>query len=191
MLRVMLRCFVGLRVSEASLAALEALQAQVQRLPTSAAEKIRYTRRDNFHATAQFLGATPADKVPEIIAALTDVARTTRPVAHVRLSGLGAFPSDERPRAVFAAVGTGREWVVDLSARVANALGITEGRERVPHVTLLRVDRARRSGPLTQWLRTCDAPHIGELRTDFLVLLESKPGPTGSHYTTLAEVALP
>jgi RNA 2',3'-cyclic 3'-phosphodiesterase len=192
----MRRCFVGLRVDEGALSRLTALQRQLERLPREAAHKLRLTPRENFHATLQFIGEVTDTQLPALTAGLRQVAARAGRSERVTLAEVGAFPSPARPRAVFAGVRAGRDWVVELSGQVARACaraGVVDEaqrEERVPHVTLARVDGAQPSGPLTTWLEGAAAADLGGLRIDQLVLFESTPGEKGSRYTPLAELEL-
>jgi RNA 2',3'-cyclic 3'-phosphodiesterase len=195
----MRRCFLALRVEETCKDRLLALQAELARLPPDAARRLRLTARDNLHATVLFLGSTSEPELAKLETLLADVVAKTPKPAQVEVAGAGAFPSSERPRAVFAAIGEGRAWLVDLSRRTAEAcakaglLERTSGdseKERVPHVTLARVEQARRRGPLSDWLAGVPATVWGRLHSNKLVLFESKPGPHGSRYEPLRELEL-
>jgi 2'-5' RNA ligase len=189
----MKRCFVALTIPDETRTALSDLQETLRRLPSGAARKLRIVKPRNLHVTLKFLGDTIDEQIPEIIATLGEVAAgTARPTAI--LAGVGAFPTPARPRAVFAAFGDGRQAVADLGGAVEVALAELgfepEKRPRVPHVTIARVEGARRDGPLTRWLETTEPAPLGPIDDAGLVLFESQLDPGGSIYRPLASLPL-
>ena len=66
------------------------------------------------HVTLAFLGATPAERLAEVVGAAT-AAAAGRAGFEIELSGLGRFPPGERPRVVWLGLGEGAEGVVALA----------------------------------------------------------------------------
>lgn len=190
------RCFVGMRIDVAARDALITLQRQLRRLPADAAQKLKPVAADNFHVTLKFLGDTPQEK----LAALQDALAATAAAAGAgalsppTLRGISAFPSVSRPRAIFAAIDVGRNAITALADAVETAcasLGFpVEKRLRVPHVTLVRVRRARPQGPLTTFIYDHAHAPLGGIDPAHLVLFESQLRPQGSLYTPLCVFAL-
>ena len=189
----MKRCFIGMRIDALAKESLTAAQEELKKLQPGAARRLRPVPADNFHATIKFLGATADNELPGLVAALAQVASALSPTP-ATLEGFGAFPSVSRPRAIFAALGQGRGFLVDLTDRVELACaGLNfpkEERARVPHVTVARVEQARVRGPLTDWLHAAPVTLLGHVDTTTLVLYESQRGEPHSRYVPLAELTL-
>lgn len=190
---MMKRCFVAMAVAEATRNELALLQRSLSDLPRSAARRLRPVKPANMHVTIKFLGDTPDEQIPEVIAALAEVSARAR-VPGAVVEGTGAFPSPARPRVVFAALGSGRDAVTTLCVGVEDALaplGITPaGREPTPHVTLARVEAAKPHGPLTRWLEETPPRCFGPVSDHALILFESQLTPAGAVYHLLAELPL-
>ncbi len=190
----MLRCFVGLRLTEEAVTHLARLRDRLARVPPhTAAKKLKLTPTENLHATLKFLGATTDDDLARLQPALAAVASRHRRF-EATLAGAGAFPDPKKPRAIFAAVGRGREQVVALAEdieRVARELGFPpEERPRVPHVTVARVEGAKAGGPLEQIILAEAAAVYGALDTRAVVLFESRTGGEHSRYVPICELSL-
>lgn len=118
----------------------EALHAAAAPL-RAAAPDLRWIPAERLHLTVKFLGATPAQMVEPLGAALRAVAGNHAAVPLV-VRGAGAFPTLRRPRVVWAGVEPAPRLELlqhDLETALAT-LGIpVEGRAFRPHVTLARV----------------------------------------------------
>jgi len=68
--------------------------------------RLAWTRPGAWHLTLMFLGEWPAERVPELQAALTAEAGRHEPFA-LRYGGVGAFPDLRRPRVLFLQVDGG------------------------------------------------------------------------------------
>ncbi|MFQ5731261.1 MAG: RNA 2',3'-cyclic phosphodiesterase [Planctomycetaceae bacterium] len=98
---------------------------------------------DNLHVTLKFLGDTPSERVPEIVAVTRDVA-----AAHERfelqLAGLDAFPRVERPSVVWVGIEGGEPltaMAAELEGRLEQLGFEKERRGFTPHLTVARVRR--------------------------------------------------
>jgi 2'-5' RNA ligase len=189
----MKRCFVGFRIDAPARARLAELQAELRRLPPSAARRLKLEPAENLHATVRFLGPTGDAQVADVVAALAAAARGLTP-REVVLQGFAAFPSSARPRVLFAAVSAGRELVSAAAAAADDAvepLGFPrEDRPFTPHVTIARADQPSPDGPLSAWLSAAPREALGHIVATSLVLFESHLGPSGSRHDVLAEVPL-
>lgn len=189
----MKRCFVALSLPASTRRALVAAQQRLPAVPSSEARSVRPTKPDDLHLTLKFLGATPDEQVPVIAAVLRATAAGCA-LPDVLLAGVGAFPRPDRPRAVFAAVTEGRDEVIALVQAIEEAcapLGFPpEERPRVPHVTLFRVDGARRAPTLESWMKAMSAERFGAVDASAVVLYESRLQPGGSVYTELERFPL-
>jgi 2'-5' RNA ligase len=110
---------------------------------------------------------------------------------HVR--GLGWFPNPHTPRIFWATVDA-PEALKQLAAGTDQALsqlGIEiEKRPYSPHLTLARVERGTPVGGLRQAVAQLDFADFGSFRAEHFTLYQSKTGPKGSLYTSLAEYPL-
>lgn len=147
----------------------------------------RWTTRDQWHITLQFLG-TRVD-LDEAAAALATVRGTAE---SVRLGGIGGFPSERRATVVWIGAVEGGAAVGALAAAVGEAMtsvvGEGEAREYHPHLTLARAGRA---ADLRAAAAKTSGTAIGpRWMADRLVLFESVTAPTGARYRAHADVAL-
>lgn len=119
-----------------------------------AAEWRVYGVRD-VHLTLCFLGATPAERVPELIAAMTREIEPL-PALDIAVGGVGAFPSTSKARALWVGVRAPRAGMEQLALleraafRAAHAAGLSpdersNGEHFRPHLTLARPRIGRRS----------------------------------------------
>ncbi|MEE8408648.1 MAG: 2'-5' RNA ligase family protein, partial [Myxococcota bacterium] len=94
----------------------------------------------------------------------------------------------------FGAIGDGRFAVAQLGNDIEMALvplGFEpERRSRVPHVTIARVEGARRRGKLSRWIENVEPRVYGPVLDGAVVLYESELDPGGSIYTALATLAI-
>jgi 2'-5' RNA ligase len=171
-----LRLFVGLPVTRGRAQELE-----------------RWTRRhvdpawravpaSNLHVTLVFLGATPADEVPRIAAALEAAvdgvaAVDLRPDPARRFGAVLALPLRDAAGGVPAGLAAAQ-------ARLAHALERLEERPWTPHVTIARAGRRARP-PLPD-----AAPPALDLQFDEAVAYASEPAGRGVTYRPLASVPL-
>jgi RNA 2',3'-cyclic 3'-phosphodiesterase len=162
----------------------EALAETARALPKS---PFRPTAAERVHLTLKFLGDVPTDSPPRIIAALEPIRAEHEPF-DVAISGLGVFPSPRRARVLWAGFDEGEARLRSLTQTVEARLE-TEGFPReerpfVPHATL---GRARRPAPFDP----ADV-NLPELRftVSGIDVVQSKHGPTGVEYSTLARYEL-
>jgi len=138
----------------------------------------------NLHITLRFLGATPADRFPEVETLLLEAAQ--RPAFELGFGGLGVFASWEQPKVLWLGVLRG---AAELCAMAA-ALGPPEaGRPFSAHLTFGRLRSRRNLERLRQTAASARLPDMSQ-RVDKLVLYESRLTPQGAVYTALREAAL-
>jgi 2'-5' RNA ligase len=135
---------------------------------------VRWTRRDQWHVTLRFLGETDPHQVAENLAGLD------HPVATAVLgTGVGRLGRD----ALVAPV-TGLD---DLAAAVDTALGASP-RRFLGHLTLARLQQQAACGPARSITAGLRAPL--SWRVDRIAVVVSDLLPTGSIYTTVADISL-
>jgi RNA 2',3'-cyclic 3'-phosphodiesterase len=151
------------------------------------ADGLRWTRREQWHCTLQFLGAV--GHVDALVAALGAAARVTSSLV-VQLSGAGAFPSPARATVLWLGVSRGE--LGELVSAVEDATGpLGFGREPRPfrpHVTVARAPRPR---DLTELATALGGGPTGPWWTvDEIVLLESDTRPDGAVHHEVARIPL-
>jgi 2'-5' RNA ligase len=153
---------------------------------------VKWESDDKLHCTLKFLGDTREEILPDIAAALGQVASLTPPFP-IRYAGLGCFPDKREPRIIWAGMedpdGTLQRLAHTVETRMA-AFGFKpEQRVYHPHVTLGRVKDLRHLRELLATMETvtfdCSPVSVREMA---LVRSELKPG--GSVYTPVTKVAL-
>jgi RNA 2',3'-cyclic 3'-phosphodiesterase len=146
---------------------------------------IGWVAEAKIHLTLRFLGQMDEAAVPELAAAVTEVARThAAPV--IQLSGIGAFPGFRNPRVVWMGVEPEpRLELLHHDVEVACArLGFElEGRPFRPHLTLGRV-RKRGTPAALERLRAAadEVRYTDDFFAQSLDVMESVPSPAGSTY---------
>lgn len=172
-----LRLFLGLRMRDADLDAVEAWQRE--RL-----ERMRVVPRAHLHVTLAFLGHRPAGELPGVLDALRAAAATVRgdvrltPVRYRETRSVAMLVLDDEG-------GRAGALAADLHGRL-EALGVyrREARPWLPHLT---VGRFRQRAGLR--------PDLGNMRTYVLIPSDasaylSRLRPSGAEYEVLASVAL-
>jgi 2'-5' RNA ligase len=111
---------------------------------------------DGLHLTLRFLGPTPLEALPELSAAVEQVARDAGPFT-VRIRSAGAFPSPRRPRTIWLGVDDPDSGLAGLAADLDAALVARgwphEDRPFRPHLTLARADGVRNGPAVVDGLR--------------------------------------
>lgn len=137
------RLFVAVPVPPEALDACRALIDGVRRGP--AGRGARWVRTENLHLTLRFLGATPADRVPAVEAAVRRAAAGIG-AFDVRLAGAGAFPPSGRPRALWLGIVGGAAELGAIASALEEPLSELgwppDGRPFRPHLTVARTDAA-------------------------------------------------
>jgi 2'-5' RNA ligase len=190
------RAFVAIELPADERARAGAAQARARELLGPAASAVRWVDPAGLHLTLKFLGAVPAGRIPEVIAALE---RTLAGLAAFPLAvgPLGVFPGPTAPRVVWLAVLGDRPALLASQEQVETALvplGYpTEKRGFQPHLTLARVrdtatpaERAAIGRLPAQWPKEESRPFT----VRGVSLMQSHLGPAGARYTRLAEIPM-
>jgi 2'-5' RNA ligase len=147
----------------------------------------RFTRREQWHVTLQFLG-NRAD-LDAVSSALGALAVRGGPV---RLGGFGAFPSERRGRVLWLGLAEGGPLLVQLAAAVGALLGPLgyppEERDYHAHLTLARCKAPTDLRAVVAALS--DGPIGPEWTVEDVVLFESSTKPTGAVYIERARFPL-
>jgi len=182
-----MRLFTGLDLPAEVVRNLDALLAQLRPLAP-----IKWSPPANLHITTRFIGEWPAERLPDLRAALGGIPR--HPPISIHIRKLGFFPNPHSPRTFWAGV----EAAPDLAALAAETdhalepLGLQpeKGRPFSPHLTLARIKGPVDLQALREIVAALPSPDFGGFSADRFFLYHSRPGPAGSVYTKLAEFRL-
>jgi 2'-5' RNA ligase len=155
------------------------------------AAKFQWSPPANLHVTTKFIGEWPAERIPELTAALAAIERTGP--FEVAVRGLGWFPNPHNPRVLFAGIEAGPE-LAELHRRTDAAcagLGIAaETKKFNAHLTLARVRTHEGLPAVRQRIAGLPETDFGVFTARSFHLYESASGPAGTVYTPLEEFSL-
>ncbi len=101
----------------------------------------KWVHEQDYHITLQFLGDTPADRVPAIVSALHEAAAAAQPFK-LELAPLGVFGRRANPSVLWAGVDGDLKPLRLLQREVSRLLEplgfVPEDRPYAPHLTLAR-----------------------------------------------------
>jgi RNA 2',3'-cyclic 3'-phosphodiesterase len=181
-----MRLFIGIDLPPEVVTNLERLLEQLQ-----PAAHINWSPPRNLHITTKFIGEWSGERLTELMAALA--ALPSRPPIHIAIEKLGFFPNPHSPRVFWAGV-HGGDGLASLARHTEDALarlGIAkETRAFSPHLTLARIKTPGRLTGLLQAVAGLPSLDFGSFVADRFYLYDSRPGPSGSVYTKLAEFPL-
>lgn len=145
----------------------------------------------NLHITTKFVGAYPAERLPELQQALATMPKPAP--FRLAVSGLGWFPNPHHPRVFFAAVRS-EPGLAELAAATDAALehvGVErESKPYQPHLTLARCRGASELLGLKQAIAGLPSVDFGQFEVRKFHLYESKQGSDASVYSVLEEFSL-
>lgn len=178
-------------------AAREAIRDLVDRLRSDlrvpGAARLRWAISDNLHLTMRFLGPTPPDRVPDVVAAVDTAVAGLGPI-DVRLAGAGAFPSAARPRVVWLGIERGAPELAHLATRLGDELAARgwprDERPFRPHLTLGRSDGVPGAAAAVAALEASAVGLDAAWSADRLVVYRSVLGHGPPQYAPLAEAPL-
>jgi 2'-5' RNA ligase len=146
----------------------------------------RWTTREQWHLTVQFLGTrVDLGEAASLLAGVRAAAVATR------LGGIGGFPSAKRANVLWIGAREGGRELGALAAAVTTAMAPIAGESDAlpfhPHLTLARLGR---SADLRAAVEGSRAPVGPRWTVDRLVLFESVTASSGARYRAHAEVML-
>lgn len=154
-----------------------------------AGARVRWAAAETLHLTLKFLGDVERTQLVEVARAVEGVAAERSP-EEVELAGLGWFPPRGRPRVIWAGVGGGRDWVMEVAQAVERALeplGFPpEARRFHPHVTLGRVRSGDGLEALAAAVRAAEGRRFGAFEADRVLTFESELRSEGPLHTVVA-----
>ena len=188
-----LRLFIAISLPEAVKDEIEKCQNEMRAaLPGNF---IRWTKREQFHLTLKFLGNVAETRVAELIAALR-AACLDFSALQLRAERIGFFPDLRFPRVIWVGVHDSKDVLALLQNAIEAAVKsfTNEAPEKkfTGHVTLGRIPRIRKSEAeaLNAVALGMAERFFGEWVADKVELIRSELSSNGSHYTTLADIAL-
>lgn len=179
-----MRLFVGIPLAAAVIDELSKVSMRLR----SNGDGLRWTARESWHITIQFLGNTSPEQYECVVTQLHKLR--LRPV-QIRLEELGCF---ERSGVFFAGVRVSPELLL-LQQRVTEATALcgfaAESRPYQPHITLARCKgNGQRQGLRELKARTQHQPGFTSFVAEDFVLYESFLGAGGSRYEIRERFAL-
>ncbi len=153
----------------------------------------RWVKDDALHITLKFLGETPEDRIPGIIAQLESACRPHGSF-NLQLARMGGFPNLKKPRVLYYEVVEGKEALsaiaLDINRSLSESLGIPqESKPFRAHVTIARIKR-----PLPQEItsRFADAPVLSGAAQSVhgVELMQSELHREGARYHIVKGIAL-
>lgn len=158
---------------------------------------VKWVTPANYHFTLRFLGDLTPDRVEQVAAATTDVARRHAPFT-LQLAAPGAFPSAVRPRVLWVGVAPAPgQALVALASELTQRLDATgftpEERPFSPHLTVGRVrvppgltpEGVRRLGEALAELAAQVAGANAAAVVAEVVVMASRLRPEGPEYTPI------
>ena len=184
-----LRAFIALDLDAQVRVRLADLQAELRQISC----RVSWAPPRNIHLTLVFLGDLFGAQVPELVAALDEIASCAAPFS-MGVAGVDAFGPPAAPRIVWAGIeeATGAlRALQDRTAMVVRSLGFQlEDRPFHPHLTLGRVRDRRGAAELTSRLSSLKNVPYGQVEVKELLLMRSRLVPQGAEYSLLHASAL-
>ena len=148
---------------------------------------LRTVKPENWHLTLRFLGETPGESVPALVALMEAWSRRRGALTFVD-RGWGCFGSHVAPRVVTVALEAlpdARRAVESFQKALDTALFVGDEKPWKPHITVA-YGRGELQGEWPQDVKGGRAPVV----LPRIVLFESELGPSGSVYKELASAKL-
>jgi 2'-5' RNA ligase len=151
----------------------------------------RWTRRDGWHVTLKFLGATWPRMVEPVKGAVTEAAGRFAPF-QTSMTEIGAFPSARRARVVWAGLADPEGRFAEIVTQLDDLLKedfTPEDREFTPHLTVARLQTPR---ALDEFAPELPGLSVSSRPFDVtgLVLYQSHVSRQGATYEPVAEAPL-
>jgi 2'-5' RNA ligase len=188
-----LRLFFAVPVPADARARVGTLIDEVQASVGDGKARVRWVRVDGLHLTLRFLGPTPEDRLPPLVAAADALASADAPF-EVTLAGGGAFPTLERPRSLWIGVAAGADRLAALADGLTAAAGecglVLDTRPFAPHLTIARTDGVRLAPVAAHALEQAASGLDVGFTVDRVVLFRSILGGGPARYEPVHEARL-
>jgi len=153
--------------------------------------QLRWSPSSNLHLTTKFIGEWPEDRIDEMKRALSSVP-VPDPI-YIQVRGFGWFPNPHSPRVLWVGVhaSDGLRDLARTTDETVAKLGVaTEKKPYSPHLTLARINGPASLLDLKRAIAGLPSDELGEFAVEAWHLYLSRPGPSGSVYTRLADYSL-
>jgi len=184
----MIRLFIALPLPPSPV---EHLAGLIERLREQGGA-VKWVKPENIHITVRFLGDTDEAQVPQIKAALNEIA-PRYDVIDTTIFRLGGFPNLNRPRVIWAGMDGSVEAMQKMARQIEHAmrdLGFEKDKKSFkPHLTLGRVRDPGGLEALSGFMKDLRFDDI-PMTLDRLVLFQSTLTPRGPIYDRLHEAPL-
>ena len=182
-----MRLFIGIDLPKPTKERLDQLVTRFRPLAP-----LKWSPANNLHITTKFIGEWPEDRLEQLIMKVKSVPTPDR--VEIAVRGLGWFPNPHRPRVFWAGVSAAPslyELARSTDGACADLGTAPEDRPYSPHLTLARIKDPVPLQALRQAIADLESVEFGAFTAPSHKLYLSKPGPSGSIYTPLAEFPLP
>ncbi len=181
-----MRTFIAIELSEEIKNELAQIQARLR----YAGADVKWVEQQNIHLTMKFLGEVKEDRIEEVVSALNEVAKESKPFEAI-IKDLGVFPKLEFPRVVWVGLERGAEESKALARRVderLEKLGFQrESRPFSPHLTIGRVRSPKNKAALKEKIMATSIEKVLSQRVDSIILFKSELTSQGPIYSKLHE----
>jgi 2'-5' RNA ligase len=148
-----MRLFIAIELPEDS----KKLIAKVQGALKALGMEASWTKPEGIHLTLKFLDDVQEQKLPEILAGLTDACKGTQKL-QLEIAFAGVFPCVRNPRVIWLGISGDTERLAMLQSSIEAAMkriGFEpEDRKFSPHLTLARIKVPR---PQDDWQKALES----------------------------------
>ena len=170
-----------------------ALSLGLQRDLQHERRNINWCKTDQIHLTLKFVGDTPDEDIPEIIAACQEVAKRHQPFT-MDFNRTGIFGSRHAPRVLWLGMKDEPKALYDLEDDVLDAfdrIGYLRDRQNfVPHITLCRIKQLVDKDYFRQIHEDIEQKTYIHADVNDIVYYQSFLQPTGAYYKVLKKMPL-
>jgi len=182
------RIFIAINLPEEVKAELTELQKQWPDLPC------RWARKDNLHLTLVFLGYIRKEKIIDILDAIKEAAKQTKPFL-ISLNKLCYGPEKQSPPRLVWVKGQRSQALIDVKKKIEDSLSgkvpfIREKRELLPHITLARIRQLDWKRSPSDKRSKIEQDVSIDFSVDSIELMESHLKRTGAEYEIMQSFAL-
>lgn len=147
-------------------------------------DKMTWVAQDVTHLTLRFLGKTPDEKIPQIIAAMQEIVGKHRPI-HLSLDKIGVFGSRYAPSVIwfgFNEFSAYKSLFIDIERELVK-LGFEANQGNfVPHITIARIREVDNKKKFWKLIENLQPIEPQQLLIDHITLYQSKLLPDGPLY---------
>jgi len=188
--KITVRAFIAVRISEDVRVALKRRQSRLK----GTGIRAKWANPETMHMTLAFLGDILRTSISDIANSIDECVADMKRFRFC-VAGTGAFGGKRGPRVIWADVHEGRDELMQLQARIADAIrniGIPlDTRPFTPHLTLARIRSPRGVDDLLKSLALEEDTAFGTVECSEVLLFQSILHPTGPEHIVLHRAPLP